>query len=175
MKHKTRRMGLPAAALLLSGLAASFAATAGVYTTDESTTNPDYAGFQLSTVVIDVRAGDPEASIVFGQRLAKELKKRGVAAYVQRDLFPASHDWDNYPEKRVFESLAIETIILIDIAEQESRETAKLHTTNYTSSLRGDDHAMPGSSDAPSSRYGRRQGQAAGSGATITTALRTRA
>ena len=78
MNAQTRSTGWPTVALLVAGLATSFAAIAGVYTVQESTTNTDYAGFQLSTVVVDVRAGDPAASIAFGQRAVKEFKKRGV-------------------------------------------------------------------------------------------------
>lgn len=136
--------------LLLFFLMLSHTAAAGVSTTQDAATDPDYAGFQLSNVVVRVDSDDPDGKIVLEHFLKKELGKEGITVHLYDDVFPATQAWTDESMREVHEALSIDGIMHVRHVGGEA---------SHGSSARGQrvrysETSMPTRSDQPSGRYG---------------------
>ena len=57
-------------------------------TKQEHFTDPDYVGCQPSVVMISVMSDDFEVREVIEDGLSRDLSKRGVVVFAERDVFP---------------------------------------------------------------------------------------
>jgi len=153
MHTNARHTGIAPLALLLAGLTLSYTAAAGVSATQDSATDPDYIGFQLSTVVIRIRSDDADAKAVLGHLLAKEFGKRGVTAYLYDDIFPATQTWNVENMHLVHEALSIDGIMLVQRVGEAGNGSSH-RSSIHAERVRYSAISMPTRSDQPSGRYG---------------------
>ena len=150
MLYHTGYTRLPAVLSLAAGLALTFTASAAVYTEVESATESDYKNFQVSTIVVDVHAIDPATRQSFGERIAKAFKKRGVTVYLQSELFPAPEEWNAETQERLYESLSIDALMLVDIGGKDAKASFLVDTGHYSTS------SLPGVAPVPPARMSER-------------------
>ena len=153
MFMKPRHTGIALMGLLFSGLMLSHTAAAGVSTTLDSATNPDYIGFQLSTVVIRIDIDDPDGNIVLEHFLKKELGKQGITVHLYDDLFPTTQAWNEESMQRVYKARSIDGVLLVQRNEEAGmgsshRSHAQAGHVRYSAT------SKPTRSDQPSGRYG---------------------
>lgn len=153
MQMNARHAGIGPLALLLAGLTLSFTAAAGVSSKQNSATDPDYIGFQLSTVVIRIGFDDADAKAVLSHLLAKELGKRGVTAYLYDDIFPATQTWNDENKRVVLEALSIDGIMLVQRVDEAGNGLTHRSST-HAGPVRYSETSMPTRMDQPSGRYG---------------------
>ncbi len=150
MFMKPRHAGNALMGLFLSGLMLSHTAAAGVSTKQDSVTSPDYAGFQLSTVVLRIDSEDPDRKVVLEHFLKKELAKEGITVHLYDDVFPATQAWTDESMREVHEALSIEGIMHV----QHVGDVASHDPLSQTQRVRYSETSMPTRSDQPSGRYG---------------------
>lgn len=145
-----RRTGIALMGLFFSGLMFSHTAAAGVSTQQESATSPDYAGFQLSTVVLRIDSDDPDRKIVLEHYLKKELANKGITVHLYDDVFPATQAWNDESMREVSEALSVDGIMHV----QHVSDAASHDASTQTQRVRYSETSMPTRSDQPSGRYG---------------------
>lgn len=145
-----RRTGIALMGLFFSGLMFSHTAAAGVSTQQESATSPDYAGFQLSTVVLRIDSDDPDRKIVLEHFLKKELANEGITVHLYDDVFPATQAWNDESMREVSEALSVDGIMHV----QHVSDAASHDASTQTQRVRYSETSMPTRSDQPSGRYG---------------------
>lgn len=153
MHTNARHTGIAPLALLLAGLTFSCTAAAGVSSKQNSATDPDYTGFQLSTVVIRIGFDDADAKAVLGHLLAKEFGKRGVTAYLYDDIFPATQTWNDENMRLAHEALSIDGIMLVQRVG-EVGDGSSHGSSTHAGRVRYSETSMPTRSGQPSGRYG---------------------
>ena len=150
MFTEPRRTRIALMGLFLSGLMLSHSAAAGVTTQQDSATSPDYAGFQLSTVVLRIDSEDPDRKMVLEHLLTKELANEGITVHLYEDVFPATQAWTDESMREVHEALSIDGIMHV----QHVSDAASHDPATRTQRVRYSETSMPTRSDQPSGRYG---------------------
>lgn len=153
MQANARHTVIVLVGLLLFGTMFSYIAAAGVTTQQNSATNPDYIGFQVSTVVIRVQSDDADANTVLSHFLVKELRKRGVTAYLYDDIFPATQDWNDESMRLASKDLSVDGIMLVQRVS-ETYTGSSNNSASRVSQVRYSATSLPARSDQPSGRYG---------------------
>ena len=82
-------------------------------TKQESFTDPDYIGYQPTAVLLLVLSDNLEIREVIEKRLTKELEKRGITVYRERDLFPPTREWSQSHRVEIFAKFGIEAGMVI--------------------------------------------------------------
>ena len=150
MFTKPRRTRTELMGLLLSGLVLSHTAAAGVSIQQDSATSSDYAGFQLSAVVLRIDSQDPDRKVVLEHFLKKELAKEGITVHLYDEVFPATQAWNDESMREVHRALSIDGIMHV----QHLGDTASHDPSSQTQRVRYSETSMPARSDQPSGRYG---------------------
>lgn len=154
MHTNARHTGIALLGVLLAGLTLSYSAAAGVSTKQNSATDPDYIGFQFSTVVIRIQSDDADSNTVLGHFLARELGKRGVTAYLYDEVFPATQSWNDENMRLVREELSIDGTMLVQRVSEAYNTKSISTSATHTQRVRYSATSMPTRSDQPSGRYG---------------------
>ena len=84
-------------------------------TKQESFTDPDYIGFQPKVVMISVKNANLDIRQAIEWQLTRDLKRRTITVYRERDLFPPIREWDAVQRVEVAEKLGIEAVIIVGI------------------------------------------------------------
>ena len=84
-------------------------------TKQESFTDPDYIGFQPKVVMIGVMNANLDIREAIERQLTRDLERRGITVYRERDLFPPTREWDAVQRVEVAEKFGIEAGIIVGI------------------------------------------------------------
>lgn len=84
-------------------------------TKQEGFTDPDYLDFKPKVVLIQVLSENLEIREVVEDRLAKELEKRGIKVFSERQLFPPTRQWDAAKRSEIFAKFGVEAVVAVGV------------------------------------------------------------
>ena len=114
-------------------LALSFASPAHAFrsTKQETFTDPDYIGYKPKTVMVSVLADDFEVREVIEKRLSRDLRKKGLTVYAERDLFLPTRQLDAAQREAVLAERQVDAIIIIGIGAS-SNDVSQMGSSNLS-------------------------------------------
>lgn len=115
MNTKFWRGLLLACFVLLSGPALAFRSV-----DVESYSDPDYTNYQPKKVMLVVNEASQEMRTEIQERLVKELKRKGVVAVPERDVFPPTREYTPEDRAKVLESQSIDSVLVVSVGASAS-------------------------------------------------------
>jgi hypothetical protein len=100
-------------------------------TKQESFTDPDYVGYKPGVVVVSVLTDNFELREVIEERVLKDLRKKGLTVYSERDLFVPTRQWDAEQRAAVLAERHVDAMIVVGIGAS-SHDVSQIGTNTYT-------------------------------------------
>lgn len=106
-----------------AAVACVFLLSAFRHTDIEGHTDPHYAGYQFSTVVLQMPNLTLSYRNMLEERLAKKLRKMDIRLLTHNDLFPPTRTWTEEDIREVYESNGVDAGIIITLGNHSSSRT----------------------------------------------------
>ncbi len=100
-------------------------------TKQENFTDPDYVGYKPGVIVVSVLTDNFELRQVIEKQLSKDLRKKGLTVYLEREFFVPTRQWDADARAALLAERKVDALIVVGIGAS-SYDISQIGTNTYT-------------------------------------------